>query len=70
MSFFLEYSNMLVVVLSIVGLLLGLLMGYCFWGSYSRRKIQSEKDIVDLENEIDSLQDAHRHMKNELAARA
>ena len=70
MSFFLEYSNMLVVVLSIIGLLIGFLMGYCFWGSYSRRTKQSEKDIVDLENEINSLQDAHRHMKSELAARA
>jgi len=38
-SFFLEYPPVLVLVMALVGYLLGMILGYLFWGIYMKGQL-------------------------------
>lgn len=69
-SFFLEYPPVLVLVMALVGYLLGMILGYLFWGIYKSRADREQLDVDRVSAELKNLQTTNRSLKGQLAGRS
>lgn len=70
MNFFLEYSLALVLVMILGGYLLGILLGYLFWGIYRGRAKREQLEVDQIEADLKNLRATNRTLKSELAGRS
>ena len=68
--FFLEYSHALVLVMVLLGYLLGMILGYLFWGIYRRRANREQIKIDRLAADLKNLQATNKTLKAQLAGRS
>lgn len=70
MSFFLEYSPALVLVMVLIGYFLGMILGYLFWGIYRGRADREQIKVDRLAADLKNLQATNRSLKGQLAGRS
>lgn len=69
-SFFLEYSPLLVLVMAMLGYLVGMILGYLFWGIYRGRANREQLEVDRVSAELKNLQATNRRLKAQLAGRS
>jgi len=67
MTFFLEYSFPLVLVVLLIGFLLGLFFGFLFWGIYRGRAKRERLEVDRIGADLKNLRASNRNLKTELA---
>lgn len=70
MTFFLEYSLALVLVMILIGFLFGVFLGYLFWGIYRGRANREQLEVDHINANLKNLRATNRSLKTQLAGRS